>query len=155
MFHQEVLNSKTNGQVFGKVDEIFGPVANYLFSVTPSEGVNSDGVQVGDKIYMDKAFLLPMHYFKEDDVKKKTIKKTNGGRGGDRGRGGRGGFGDRGRGGRGFGDRGRGGFGDRGRGFGDRGRGGFGDRGGRGGFGDRGRGFGDRGRGFGNRGRGN
>ena len=136
MFHQVVMSSKSNGQEIGRVDEIFGPTGNYLFSVTPSEGVNVDSLKKGDKVFMDKAFMLPMRFFMESD-KKKGIKK-GGGRGRGRGGRGRGGFG-RGRGGFGRG-RGRGGFSRGG------GRGGFSRGGGRGGYG-RGGGRGGYGRG--------
>lgn len=128
MFHQVIMSSKTNGQELGRIDEIFGPTGNYLFSVTPNEGVNVNSVKKGDKAFMDKAFMLPMRYFTETE-KTKGIKKGGRGRGRGRGRGGfrggRGGFG----GGRGGG---RGGYSRGGRGGYGGGRGGYG-RGGRGG----------------------
>ena len=63
MFNQVVLNSLKNGQQIGKVDEISGPINNYFFSVSPDEGINLQSMKKGTKIYIDKAFVLPLDYF--------------------------------------------------------------------------------------------
>ncbi len=130
MFNQGVSSSPDGNNIIGKVDEILGPVKNYLFTVTPAEGVNPSSFKKGSKIYLDRAFTLPMHIFVNPP------KPTGGFRGGAGGRGGA--------------PRGRGGFGGGRGGFGG-GRGGFG--GGRGGSfgGGRGGSFGGSG-GFGGRG---
>ena len=60
MFNQEVYNSNQNGQVIGKIDEIMGQTANYMFTVIPAQGINSKNMKEGDKIYLDRAFFLPM-----------------------------------------------------------------------------------------------
>ncbi|KAH9513044.1 H/ACA snoRNP pseudouridylase subunit [Bulinus truncatus] len=121
-----------NKQQIGKVDEIFGPIKDFYFSVKLSENMKAGSFEQSSKFYIDPAKLLPLARFLPRPTGQRGVGKRGGfdrggrGRGGgDRGRG-RGGF-DRGRGGRG-----RGGFG---RGGGDRGGGGrgFGDRGGRGG----------------------
>jgi len=138
-----------NKQEIGKVDEIFGPINESMFTVKPAAGVAAASFKPGDKVYIAPFQLLPMHMFLEEN--NKGGGKPAGGRGGSGGRGGGRGFGGRG-GGRGFG--GRGGSGGRGGG----GRGGFGGRGGgnKPGFGAAGgRGvskFGSGGRGFGGRG---
>jgi rRNA processing protein Gar1 len=62
MFNQPVQNSDQNGQNIGKVDEVFGQQNSYYFSVNPSEGVGLDSIKKGQKIFMDKAFLLPLTY---------------------------------------------------------------------------------------------
>ena len=63
MFNQEVYNSNQNGQVIGKIDEIMGQTANYMFTVIPAQGINSKNMKEGDKIYLDRAFFLPMTTF--------------------------------------------------------------------------------------------
>ncbi|BFZ17775.1 hypothetical protein BsWGS_20814 [Bradybaena similaris] len=125
-----------NKQQIGKVDEIFGPIKDFYFSVKLSDNMKAGSFDKSAKFYIDPAKLLPLARFLPKPAGPRGVGKRGGGRGGgDRGRG-RGGF-DRGRGGFGRGG-GRGGF-DRGRGgrggF-DRGRGGF--RGNRGGGGFRG-----------------
>ncbi|KAK7112494.1 H/ACA ribonucleoprotein complex subunit 1-like [Littorina saxatilis] len=114
-----------NKQQIGKVDEIFGPIRDYYFSVKLSDNVKAASFSKDTKFFIDPYKLLPLQRFLQAPTRGR-------GRGGDRGgRGGRGG-GFRGRGGRGGFDRGRGrgGGGFRGRGG---GRGG-GFRGGRGGY---------------------
>merc|ERR1739848_187671 len=102
-----------NKQQIGKIDEIFGPINEFMFSVKLSEGMTSTSFKKLQKFFIDPYKLLPMTRFTQPQ-----------GRGGGRGRGGGGrGFG-RGGGGRGGGFRG-------GRGGG--GGGGFRGRGGRGG----------------------
>jgi len=124
-----------NKQQVGKVDEIFGPMKQYWFSVNLLENMKSDSFKKDQKLFVDPNKLLPLARF----LPRAPGTKPSGGGGG---RGGRGGGG----GGRGFQRGGRGGGGG---GF----RGGN-DRGGRGGGGFRGRGGG--GGGFrGGRGRGN
>ena len=128
MFNQEVYSSSSNGQAIGRIDEILGPVSGHMFSVLPAEGIKAKSIKEGSKIYLDKAFFLPLVVF--TNPQKPKFSPGSAGRGGRGGRGGspggRGGF-QGSRGGRGGFQGGRGGF--RG------GRGGFqGNRGGRGGF---------------------
>ncbi|MCO5608084.1 hypothetical protein L7F22_062290 [Adiantum nelumboides] len=111
----------------GKVEEIFGPINEVLFSIKMLEGIIATSYKSGDKFFIDPAKLLPLQRFLPQP-KGQGGTPSGGGRGGrGGGRGGRGG-------GRGF--RGRGGTGG-GRGFGGRGGGGRGGRGG--GFRGRGR----------------
>jgi len=118
-----------NKQQIGKIDEIFGPINEFMFSVKLSDGMNAASFKELQKFFIDPYRLLPMTRFTQP---------SRGGRGRGGGRGGRGGRG----GGRGGGGRG-GGGGFRGRG----GGGGFRGRGGGGGFRGRGGGGGFRGRG--------
>ncbi|XP_062167241.1 putative H/ACA ribonucleoprotein complex subunit 1-like protein 1 [Alnus glutinosa] len=116
------LQNKTQ---IGKVDEIFGPINESLFSVKMMDGIVATSYSLGDKFYIDPAKLLPLSRFLSQP-KGQPHAAARGGRGGFRG------------GGRGGGGRGGGGF---------RGRGG--PRGGRGGpprGGGRGGGFRGRGR---------
>ncbi|KAG0575281.1 hypothetical protein KC19_VG333200 [Ceratodon purpureus] len=117
------LENKTQ---IGKVEEIFGPINEAMFSVKMMEGIFATSYRTGDKFYIDPSKLLPLSRFLPQP-KGKTPGGGRGVRGG--GRGGRGGA----RGGA------RGGLGGRGGGF----------RGARGG--GRGRGGGGRGGGFGGR----
>jgi len=115
------LQNKTQ---IGKVDEIFGPINESLFSIKMMEGIVATSYSQGDKFFIDPAKLLPLSRFLPQP--KGQPHAARGGRGGFRG-GGRGGAG-------------RGGGGFRGRG---------GPRGGRGGpprGGGRGGGFRGRGR---------
>ncbi|CAK9204224.1 unnamed protein product [Sphagnum troendelagicum] len=130
------LENKTQ---IGKVEEIFGPINEAMFSIKMQEGIIATSYRVGDKFFIDPNKLLPLQRF----LPQPNGGPPGGGRGG--GRGGRGGRGMRGGGRGGFGGRGGGGGfrggarGGGGRGFGGgRGGGGFGGRGG-GGFRGRGR----------------
>uniref|UniRef100_A0A8D0GNY1 H/ACA ribonucleoprotein complex subunit n=1 Tax=Sphenodon punctatus TaxID=8508 RepID=A0A8D0GNY1_SPHPU len=105
-----------NKEQIGKVDEIFGQLRDFYFSVKLSDNMKASSFKKLQKFYIDPAKLLPLQRF---------LPRPPGEKGPPRG-GGRGG-----RGGRGGGRGGRGGGGFRG------GRGGGGFRGGRGG----GRGF--------------
>ncbi|CAH8381397.1 unnamed protein product [Eruca vesicaria subsp. sativa] len=110
------LENKTQ---IGKVDEIFGPINESMFSVKMMEGIVATSYSEGDKFYIDPLKLMPLARFLPQPKG-----QSMGGRG--RGRGaprGRGGFSSRGA------PRGRGGFSSRGA---PRGRGGFSSRGGRG-----------------------
>ncbi|XP_057205672.1 H/ACA ribonucleoprotein complex subunit 1 [Triplophysa rosa] len=128
-----------NKEQIGKVDEIFGQLRDFYFSVKLSQNMKASSFKKLQKFYIDPMKLLPLQRFLPRPPGEKG--PPRGGRGG--GRGGRGGGFRGGRGG-GFGGRG-GGFGGRGGGFGGRGGGGFGGRGGgSGGF----RGGGGGGRGF-------
>lgn len=127
-----------NKEEVGKIDEIFGPINEVMFTVKPAAGIVASSFKPGDKVFIGPDRLLPMQMFLDED-KPKPAGGARGGRGGARG--GRGG--DRGRGRGSFRGGDRGGFrGGRGGGGGFRGgdRGGFrgGPRGGRGSF--RGRG---------------
>ncbi|XP_074587720.1 putative H/ACA ribonucleoprotein complex subunit 1-like protein 1 [Curcuma longa] len=114
------LENKTQ---IGKVDEIFGPINESLFSIKMLEGIIANSYSPGDKFFIDPAKLLPLARFLPRPKGQEAA--TRGGRGG----------GFRGRGGSRGGGRG-GGF--RGRGAPRGGRGGP-PRGGRGGFRGRGR----------------
>ena len=135
MFNQEVYSSNSNGQSIGRIDEILGPVGGYMFNVLPNEGVKAKSLKEGSKIYLDRAFFLPLVIFTNPQKPKFSpggAGRGRGGFGGGRGgfQGGRGGF----QGGRGGFQGGRGGF-QGGRGGFQGGRGGFqGGRGGRGGY---------------------
>ncbi|KAK2891027.1 hypothetical protein Q8A67_013670 [Cirrhinus molitorella] len=118
-----------NKEQIGKVDEIFGQLRDFYFSVKLSENMKASSFKKLQKFYIDPYKLLPLQRF----LPRPPGEKGPPGGGGRGGRGGRGG-GFRG---------GRGGFGGRGGGFGGRGGGGggFGGRGGGGGFRGGGRGF--------------
>lgn len=121
-----------NKQQIGKVDEIFGPIRDFYFSVKLSTDMKAGSFKKLQKFFIDPYKLLPLQRFLPTAPGEKGVRGRGGGRGGrGGGRGGRGGGNFRG---------GRGGGGGRG------GRGGF-NRGGRGG----GRGGGFRGRGGFNR----
>ncbi|KAG5845402.1 hypothetical protein ANANG_G00138630 [Anguilla anguilla] len=117
-----------NKQQIGKVDEIFGQLRDFYFSVKLSESMKASSFKKLQKFYIDPMKLLPLQRFLPRPPGEKG--PPRGGRGGCRGGGRGGGF----RGGRGssFGG-GRGGFGGgRGGGFrGGRGGGGRGFRGGK------------------------
>ncbi|XP_046705405.1 H/ACA ribonucleoprotein complex subunit 1 [Silurus meridionalis] len=117
-----------NKEQIGKVDEIFGQLRDFYFSVKLSENMKASSFKKLQKFYIDPAKLLPLQRFLPRPPGEKG--PPRGGRGGGgRGGGFRGGRGGGGRGGFG-GGRGGGGFGG--------GRGGGGFRGGRGGGGGRG-----------------
>ncbi|KAL5727919.1 hypothetical protein ACHQM5_001059 [Ranunculus cassubicifolius] len=54
------LQNKTQ---IGKVDEIFGPVNESLFSIKMKEGIVATSYEAGDKFYIDPAKLLPLARF--------------------------------------------------------------------------------------------
>ncbi|XP_038125010.1 H/ACA ribonucleoprotein complex subunit 1 isoform X1 [Cyprinodon tularosa] len=123
-----------NKEQIGKVDEIFGQLRDFYFSVKLSENMKASSFKKLQKFYIDPMKLLPLQRFLPRPPGEKGPPRggRGGGRGGARGGGRGGGF----RGGRGGG--GRGGFGGgfrggRGGGGGFRGRGGGGGRGFRGG----------------------
>ncbi|XP_051505215.1 H/ACA ribonucleoprotein complex subunit 1 isoform X2 [Myxocyprinus asiaticus] len=120
-----------NKEQIGKVDEIFGQLRDFYFSVKLSENMKASSFKKLQKFYIDPMKLLPLQRFLPRPPGEKG--PPRGGRGG-RGGGGRGGGFRGGRGGGGFGGRGGGGFGGRGGGRG----GGGGFRGGRGGGSGRG-----------------
>ncbi|CAH2300757.1 H ACA ribonucleo complex subunit 1 [Pelobates cultripes] len=123
-----------NKEQIGKVDEIFGQLRDFYFSVKLSDNMKASSFKKLQKFYIDPAKLLPLQRFLPRPPGEKGPPRGRGGRGG------RGGFG----GGRGGG---RGGFGGgRGGGFGGGRGGGF--RGGRGSFGGGGGGFRGGNRGF-------
>ncbi|CAB4289710.1 unnamed protein product [Prunus armeniaca] len=86
----------------GKVDEIFGPINESLFSIKVMEGIVATSYSQGDKFYIDPAKLLPLERFLPQPKGQKPAFSRGGGRGGGRGGsfrgGGRGGGGFRGRG---------------------------------------------------------
>ena len=110
-----------NKSKIGKVDEIFGQIREFYFSVKMADNMQASSFASDTKFFIDPAKLLPLQRFlppPPGTVTKRGGRGRGGGRGGGRGRGG--GF----RGNRGGGFRGRGGGGFRGnRGGGFRGRG--------------------------------
>ncbi|XP_074648830.1 uncharacterized protein LOC141904180 [Tubulanus polymorphus] len=109
-----------NKEQIGKVDEIFGPIRDYLFSVKLSQNMKATSFKKDQKFFIDPYKLLPLERFLPKPPGSKPARGGGGrgGRGGGRGgrgggfRGGRGGRGGGGfRGGRGGGFRGRGGGG--------------------------------------------
>ena len=98
-----------NGRIFlenkaqiGQVDEILGPINDYMFSVKMQDGMSAGSFKPGQKVYIDPQQLLPMDRF----LPKAPIKKErgSGGFGGKgKGKGGFGGKGFGGKGGKGFG----------------------------------------------------
>ncbi|KAJ8269430.1 hypothetical protein COCON_G00120370 [Conger conger] len=121
-----------NKEQIGKVDEIFGQLRDFYFSVKLSENMKASSFKKLQKFYIDPMKLLPLQRFlpRPPGEKGPPRGSRGGGRGGSRGGGRGGGF----RGGRGSGfGGGRGGFGSgRGGGFrGGRGGAGRGFRGGR------------------------
>jgi H/ACA ribonucleoprotein complex subunit 1 len=84
-----------NGRIFlenkaqiGQVDEILGPINNYMFSVKMQEGMSASSFKPSQKVYIDPQQLLPMDRF----LPKAPIKKERtGGKG--KGKGSFGGFG--------------------------------------------------------------
>ncbi|XP_068596600.1 H/ACA ribonucleoprotein complex subunit 1 [Brachionichthys hirsutus] len=127
-----------NKEQIGKVDEIFGQIRHFYFSVKLSENMKASSFKKLQKFYIDPMKLLPLQRFlPRPPGEKGPPRGGRGGRGGGRGGGFRGGRGGRGGGfgggrGGGFGGGRGGGFGG-GRGGGFRGRGGGGARGFRGG----------------------
>ncbi|XP_040029881.1 H/ACA ribonucleoprotein complex subunit 1 [Gasterosteus aculeatus] len=121
-----------NKEQIGKVDEIFGQLREFYFSVKLSENMKASSFKKLQKFYIDPMKLLPLQRFlPRPPGEKGPPRGGRGGRGGGRGGGFRGGRGGSFGGGRGGGGRG-GGFG------GGRGGGGFRGRGGGGGRGFRG-----------------
>lgn len=47
----------------GKIDEVFGPVNNIMFTVKPSEGFTATSFKVGDKFYIAPDKTLPLDRF--------------------------------------------------------------------------------------------
>ena len=78
MFNQPVHSSSKADKQIGKIDEILGPVGKYLFTVTPVEGVAPDSFSKGAKIYIDKAFILPIVIF-TNPIKPSGPKRVGGG----------------------------------------------------------------------------
>ena len=78
IFNQGVHSSPKGDKQIGKVDEILGPVGKFYFTVTPFEGVAPDSFAKGAKIYIDKAFLLPLIIF-TNPIKPSGPKRVGGG----------------------------------------------------------------------------
>uniref|UniRef100_A0A0D9XTI7 H/ACA ribonucleoprotein complex subunit n=1 Tax=Leersia perrieri TaxID=77586 RepID=A0A0D9XTI7_9ORYZ len=77
------LQNKTQ---IGKVDEIFGPINESLFSIKMLEGIIATSYSEGDRFYIDPMKLLPLSRF----LPQPKGQSQGGGRGGGRGGGGRG-----------------------------------------------------------------
>eukprot|EP01098_Paradermamoeba_levis_P005116 TRINITY_DN2173_c0_g4_i2.p1 TRINITY_DN2173_c0_g4~~TRINITY_DN2173_c0_g4_i2.p1 ORF type:complete len:204 (-),score=52.77 TRINITY_DN2173_c0_g4_i2:15-581(-) len=81
-----------NKQEIGKVDEIFGPINDVMFTIKPVDGVSANSYKPGDKFYIAGIQLLPMQMFTEESSGGGGGRGGGrGGRGGGRGGGGRGG----------------------------------------------------------------
>merc|ERR1719482_954524 len=52
-----------NKEEIGKVDEIFGPINSFCFSVKMHEGMKADSFNKGKKFYIDTMKLLPLARF--------------------------------------------------------------------------------------------
>lgn len=78
MFNQSVSSSRDAPNVIGKIDEILGPVSHFLFTVTPVPGVDPSSVKAGSKVYIDKAFVLPLVIF-TNPLKNTGPKRLGGG----------------------------------------------------------------------------
>ncbi|KAK1938661.1 gar1 protein RNA binding region containing protein [Babesia divergens] len=90
-----------NKQEIGKVDEILGPVNDYMFSVTMAEGCKAKSFPANSVVYIDPQQTLPISRFltkpgtpsqtgakKKAVIKDKSFKKPGLSRGGRGGRGG-------------------------------------------------------------------
>jgi rRNA processing protein Gar1 len=75
MFNQMVSNQKVNGQQIGKIDEVFGQQNSSWFSVNPFEGIAPNSLAKGTKVYLDKAFILPLSYIQNCEKPKPKISK--------------------------------------------------------------------------------
>ncbi|KAK1442640.1 nucleolar protein family a member 1 snornp protein gar1 like protein [Babesia gibsoni] len=84
-----------NKQEIGKVDEILGPVNEYLFTVTLGEGFKAKSFKKASAVYIDPQQTLPVSRFtakppapgqaaakKKSVIKDKAFKKPAAGRGG-------------------------------------------------------------------------
>ncbi|KAF8079795.1 hypothetical protein N665_1001s0014 [Sinapis alba] len=78
------LQNKTQ---IGKVDEIFGPINESLFSIKMMEGIVATSYAEGDKFYIDPLKLLPLARFLPQPKGQSTGVRGRG-RGAPRGRGG-------------------------------------------------------------------
>lgn len=99
-----------NGRIFlenkaqiGQVDEILGPINNFMFSVKMQQGMSASSFKANQKVYIDPQQMLPLDRF----LPKPAIKKEKGAGGKGKGGKGKGSFGGKGKGKGGFG----GGFG--------------------------------------------
>ena len=63
MFNQQVYLSRDTVSPVGRIDEILGPVKNFYFTVSPANGINIESMTAGAKLYLDKAFILPLVIF--------------------------------------------------------------------------------------------
>merc|ERR1740130_865917 len=83
-----------NKEEVGKVDEIFGPINSFFFSVKMHEGMKADSYKKGKKFYIDNMKLLPLQRFlpqpgggKKGKGKGKDGKGKGKGKGKDKGKG--------------------------------------------------------------------
>lgn len=104
MFNQRIFLE--NKESIGKLDEIFGPINNIMFSIKMAEGMKASSFKKGSKFYIDSTKTLPLSRFLEDGKKGGKGKgKGKGGKGkGGKGKGGKG----KGKGGKGKGVKGKG-----------------------------------------------
>jgi len=101
----KLTNSKIpyfNGTIFlenkskvGKVEEIFGPIDNSMFTIKLCEGIGAESFKLGQKFHISPDKLIPLQRFQQNapGSEKTTLKRGGGGRSGARfgnARGGRG-----------------------------------------------------------------
>merc|ERR1719253_1143600 len=72
-----------NKEEVGKVDEIFGPINSFYFSVKMQEGMKAESFKKGKKFFIDNQKLLPLQRF----LPQPTIGKKGKGKGKDKGKG--------------------------------------------------------------------
>jgi len=102
MFNQRIFLE--NKESIGKLDEIFGPINNIMFSIKMAEGMKASSFKRGSKFYIDSTKTLPLARFIEDGSKGKGGKgKGKGGKGKGKGGKGKGGAKGKGKGGKGKG----------------------------------------------------
>ena len=85
----------------GMIDDVLGPINDFMFSVNCDKDVKPESIKNGEKIFMNVEHFLPFSRFlpKKPGEKNNTGHGKGGGQRGRGGRGGRGGKGGRGRGG--------------------------------------------------------
>ena len=77
-----------NMSVIGKVDDIFGPVNSFLFSVTMEENQKAKAFKVGSDVFIDGPQTLPLDKFLPSAPQGGGKGKGKGkGKGGDKGKG--------------------------------------------------------------------
>jgi len=83
-----------NGTIFlenkskvGKVEEIFGPIDNSLFTIKLCDGINAESFKLGQKFHISPDKLIPLQRFQQNDKHKRvTSAPRRGGGGGGGGR---------------------------------------------------------------------
>jgi len=83
-----------NGTIFlenkskvGKVEEIFGPIDNSLFTIKLCDGINPDSFKIGQKFHISPDKLIPIQRFQQNNTLKNSTsapRRRGGGGGGGR-----------------------------------------------------------------------